>query len=85
MLGKEDIISRQVSVYDGWSLAVKVVQTQGHVVKYGVAHLLRQNTVRINTPGEGGREELHDKDWNTRALLKVDTDELHNVRVTYLR
>ena len=71
-------------MYDRWSLAVKVVQTQGHVMKDGVAHLLGQNTVRIDAPGEGGWEELHDKDWNTRALLKVDTDELHNVRVTHL-
>ena len=35
-------------MHNGWSLAVKVVQTKGHVVKYGVADLLGLNTVRID-------------------------------------
>ena len=63
---------------------MKVIQTQGHVVKYGIADFRGHNTVCIYTSGEGGREELHDEDRNTRALLKVDTDELHNVRVSHL-
>ena len=70
-------------MHNGWGLAVEVVQTQGHVVEYGVAHLLRKNTVCIDTPGKGGRHELHDKDRNTRALIKVDTDELHDVWVPH--
>ena len=33
---------------------------------------------------EGGWEKLHDKDRNTRALLEVDSDKVHNVWVSHL-
>ena len=37
---KEDIVGREISVNDGRSLAVEVVQTKSHIMKDGVADLL---------------------------------------------
>ena len=45
---------------DGRSLAVKVAQTKRHIIKDGVADLLWENAILINTGGEVDGEKLHD-------------------------
>ena len=45
---------------DGRSFAVEVAQAQSHVVKDGVADLLWENAVFVNTGGEVGGEKFHD-------------------------
>ena len=53
----EDIVGREISVNDGRRLAVEV--TQAHITKDGVADLLWENTILLNTGGEVGEEKFH--------------------------
>ena len=45
---------------DGRSLSVKVAQTKSHIIKDGVADLLRENSTLLNAGSEVGGEKLHD-------------------------
>ena len=47
---------------NGRSLAVEVAQAHSHIVKDGVADLLRENAILLNagSHGEVGGEKLHD-------------------------
>ena len=60
--GEEDIVGREISVNNGRSLAVEVAQAHSHIVKDGVADLLRENAILLNagSHGEVGGEKLHD-------------------------
>ena len=58
--GEKDIVGREISVNDGRSLAVQVVQAQRHIMEDGIADLLWENAVLLNAGGEVGGEKLHD-------------------------
>ena len=79
--GEENIVGRQVSVYDGRRLLVEVAQAQGHVgenvvVRWGVGHSLL-----VQVGSQSGVQTLHHETWHLAALLEVDPQELHYVGV----
>ena len=43
--GEEHIVGREISVNDGRTLAMEVVQTKSHFVKDGIANLLWENAI----------------------------------------
>ena len=68
---------------DGRSMPVQVAQARGHVVEYAQAHPLLQDSVAIQTLGEGAVEELHYENWKVGALLEVDPQKLNDVWMLY--
>ena len=64
-------------------MPVQVAQARGHVVEYAQAHRLLQDSVALQTLGEGAVEELHYENWKVGALLEVDPQKLNDVWMLY--
>ena len=69
---------------DGITSIVKVSQTNSHISKNGVVDLLRHDAIAVQALGESGGQELHHQNWGIGVHLKVDSQELDNVRVSKL-
>ena len=71
-------------MYD-WILSImKVSQTNSHIFKDGVVDLLRHHGIAVQALGKSGGQELHHQNWGIGVHLKVDANELDNVRVPKL-
>ena len=69
---------------DGITSIVKVSQTNGHILKNGAVYLLWYDTIAVQALGENGGQKLHHQNWCIGVHLKVDAQELDNVRVSKL-
>ena len=58
---------------------VEVAKSEGDIFQYGIANLVRENSILIQALSQGHREALHYQSWEHGALLFVDSQELDNI------
>ena len=64
-----------------WRMLVQVAQAKSHITQYSIADLLGQDTIPLQSGGQGGVEVLHHQNRHWGALLKAHTKELYNTWV----